>query len=101
MLSGPNHLCSEETLELYALGRTGRALTARVEEHLLLCGECRQRLEELDEEVQAIRTALSEHECQCGLLQPAREDSGLLQGADSSGERVCTETEPRISRRSA
>ena len=33
----------EELLELYVLNRLGGAMTARIDEHLLVCGDCQDR----------------------------------------------------------
>lgn len=101
MLSGPNHACSEEVLELYALGRTRRTLTARVEEHLLLCARCRKRLDELTEEVRVIRAALSEHERESGLTASGREAAAMLRSAGNSRDRLCAVQGRRSSRRTA
>jgi anti-sigma factor RsiW len=49
---------SDDSLELYALGRLQEPELASTEEHLLLCQECRARLEETDAYVTAIREAL-------------------------------------------
>ena len=53
-------LCSnfcDDLLDLYALGRLPDADTAEVEEHLLLCGTCRDRLSETDRFIAALRYA--------------------------------------------
>ena len=50
---------SEEVLEQYALERLLGEELERVEEHLLICEDCRSRLSALDEFVQAFR-AVSE-----------------------------------------
>jgi anti-sigma factor RsiW len=44
-----------DTLEKYALGRLPDARTASVEEHLLLCGTCREILSEVDALIEALR----------------------------------------------
>ena len=46
-----------DTLEKYALGRLPEARTASVEEHLLLCGSCREKLSEVDALIEALRLA--------------------------------------------
>ena len=46
-----------DTLEKYALGRLPEARTVSVEEHLLLCGTCRQKLSEVDALIEALRLA--------------------------------------------
>ena len=51
------HHISDGDLELYALHRLIDA--AHVEEHLLVCEECRARLAAWDEYVRAMRTAWS------------------------------------------
>ena len=47
----------EEELERYALGTLADAEAGAVEEHLLTCEDCRQRLAETDDYVQALRQA--------------------------------------------
>ncbi len=47
-------------MELYSLNRLPEDEAAAVEEHLLVCEECRGRLEEMDEYVAAMRIALAE-----------------------------------------
>jgi len=47
----------ENWLEEYALGRLHSSLLAPVEEHLLVCELCRQRLAETDDFIQAARLA--------------------------------------------
>ncbi len=49
----------EDDLELYALDRLADDKAAPVEEHLLVCEQCRERLSGLDEYVKAMRAALS------------------------------------------
>ena len=61
--SKPNGMTShidDELLERYSLGRLAEAESAVVEEHLLVCTECQDRLAEADEYSQVIRQALSE-----------------------------------------
>ncbi len=55
---------SEETLELYVMARLPETDEARVEEHLLVCEECRDRVQEAEDYVQAMQTALAELENQ-------------------------------------
>jgi hypothetical protein len=50
------HIDPEE-MEKYAMGRASDEATARCEEHLLLCGPCRQSLEETDFRVAAMHSA--------------------------------------------
>jgi hypothetical protein len=54
----------EEALESHVMGKARGAKLARIEEHLLVCAGCRERLAELDEFVGAIREA-------CGALDDA------------------------------
>ena len=49
---------SSETLEQYLLGRLAGAQLASVEEHLLLCGDCRELCIQVQRRTQAIRNAL-------------------------------------------
>lgn len=53
----PDHL-----LENYAMGKLSDHESEPVEEHLLLCSLCQERLDELDDFVQAIKTALADPE---------------------------------------
>jgi hypothetical protein len=65
MMSKPNlpHL-AEDTLEMYSLGRLSESEIDGVEEHLLICTVCQDRLSETDQFVQAIQTAARELERQ-------------------------------------
>ncbi len=45
----------EEALERYAMGALGEEDEAPIEEHLLLCGGCRNRLTEIDGFLKALR----------------------------------------------
>jgi anti-sigma factor RsiW len=49
----------DDDLELYALDRLPEPDAAPVEEHLLVCGACRERLTEWDEYVAAMRAAMT------------------------------------------
>ena len=51
---------SEDTLELYSMGRLGEVEAARLEEHLLVCEACRERLELDDEFIATLRQAVEE-----------------------------------------
>lgn len=53
---------SDDALELYSLGRLRPSEAAAIEEHILICAECRQRLKDSDEYVAAMRQALTELE---------------------------------------
>ena len=48
---------SEDDFEKYLMGMLPRAACAASEEHLLLCADCRDRLDETELYVQAIRAA--------------------------------------------
>src|SRR6185295_11602084 len=50
------HIGAEE-LEDYAMGRIPEEQSGRLEEHLLICATCRQRLEECDSYTSAMRQA--------------------------------------------
>lgn len=50
---------TEEQLELYALGRLTEAEAAGVEEHLLVCAACRDRLDEAEAFALAMREAVA------------------------------------------
>jgi hypothetical protein len=45
----------EHTLDLYALNRLGEVEVVAIEEHLLVCAQCRSNLELVDWIVQAVR----------------------------------------------
>lgn len=47
----------EEQLERYAMGTLPELEAAPVEEHLLLCAGCRERLSEFDEFLNTLRSA--------------------------------------------
>jgi len=47
----------EERLELYSLGSSDEEESALIEEHLLWCGPCASKLEEIDRCTRAMRTA--------------------------------------------
>jgi anti-sigma factor RsiW len=51
-----DHITDDE-LEAYSLQRLAQERLAAVEEHLLVCSECRDRLEETDAYIRAIRSA--------------------------------------------
>ncbi len=50
----------EESLERYALGRLSQKEAEVADEHLLLCEPCQQRLEAMDEYVEALKRASAE-----------------------------------------
>jgi anti-sigma factor RsiW len=53
----PKHI-DDHALELYSLNRLAEPDAAPVEEHLLVCGKCRERLAGWDEYVGAMRAAM-------------------------------------------
>ena len=53
---------SDDLLELYSMGRLKEEEMAPLEEHLLICDECRNRLMATDREIAAIREALRRRE---------------------------------------
>jgi hypothetical protein len=58
-MDNANHIDSE-LLERYSLDRLTEAAGAQIEEHLLICAECRDRLESMDAYHQAVRDALKQ-----------------------------------------
>jgi hypothetical protein len=52
---------SDDALELYSLGRLGEPDLAQLEEHLLICPDCQDRLSETDLYVQTMREAVAEY----------------------------------------
>jgi hypothetical protein len=57
----PSHI-SDDSLERYSMGGLTGAEIAPLEEHLLVCEECRKRLVSTDVEIAAIREALKRRE---------------------------------------
>ena len=55
---GLNFHGMDDRLELYALGRLGDTDLALLEEHLLICAACRERLNEIEDYAIAVRQAL-------------------------------------------
>jgi anti-sigma factor RsiW len=53
----PKHI-DDHVLELYSLDRLAEPYAAPVEEYLLVCGKCRERLAGWDEYVRAMRAAM-------------------------------------------
>jgi anti-sigma factor RsiW len=53
----PVRHASENALEEYALGRLPEPELASLEEHLLLCDKCRERLRTVDELIEMLRVA--------------------------------------------
>lgn len=64
---------SDGQLELYSMGRMAEPASAVVEEHLLLCSDCQDRLNEVDEYV-----ALMKQETGRLVTQPARPRRSLI-----------------------
>src|SRR5207244_830091 len=48
---------SLDQIEMYSMGKLNDADSARIEEHLLICGPCRERLEETERYAAAMRSA--------------------------------------------
>ena len=57
VIKTPSNHIDEETLERYALGRLGEEEAAPVEEHLLICHSCQDRLAAADEYIRIVRAA--------------------------------------------
>ena len=53
----PDPHVDADDLERYSLGHSEEAAAARIEEHLLICQPCRDRLTQVDEYVRAMREA--------------------------------------------
>jgi len=51
---------ADEHLEVYALGRLGEPLLAEVEEHLLVCASCQERVDDLEAFALAMRRAAAD-----------------------------------------
>ena len=50
----------DDQLELYALGRLSEPEQAVIEEHLLICEACRQRLDDVEAYAKAMRQAIAD-----------------------------------------
>ena len=53
---------SDDLLELYVMGRLDEPELAPLEEHLLICEECRNRLEGTETYIAAMRAVLRQQE---------------------------------------
>ena len=62
-----------EVLEDYALERLHEEETASLEEHLLFCEVCRNRLDVVEEQIQLLRTALWQTEAEQRITTPKRQ----------------------------
>jgi hypothetical protein len=60
MPTSPGTHPSDDALELYSMGRMSETESAPLEQHLLTCGDCRDRLEDSDEYVASMHQALQE-----------------------------------------
>ena len=58
IILGVSEHIDEESLERYALGRSLASESEWIEEHLLVCGPCREALVILDRFIPAMRDAL-------------------------------------------
>ena len=68
----------DDLLEQYALGRLEEPRTTAIEEHLLLCEYCRDRLEEMDSYVVTMGDALHQSEPAGGQIQGSSHPGGGL-----------------------
>ena len=50
---------TEDDLELYIMNRAGEEQTAVIEEHVLICEQCRITLDATEQEIQFIRHMLN------------------------------------------
>ncbi len=66
-----------DALEGYAMGRLGEPESERVEEHLLVCAECRVVVEQIDGFVAMFQDAVqgSQDEGACGPESPGNDDA--------------------------
>jgi hypothetical protein len=79
---------SEDILELYALNRLPDALLPPVEEHVLICEECRQRLHTVDVFVSTLKTTLRRSEPNVVFWQLHQTDDGPVEiWIERAGER--------------
>jgi hypothetical protein len=58
---------SDEVLEVYALGRLLEEEIAPIEEHLIQCELCRNRLDSIEEQMHILRSALWHTEVERGI----------------------------------
>ena len=77
------HIC-EDLLERYALNQLVEDEQAPVEEHLLVCNVCRNRLDGVDEYIRAMRLAVMQE----SVLQPGSSSDRLSYGAQLRGKPV-------------
>jgi len=61
---------TDDDLELYALARMPESAAAVIEEHLLVCGNCRDRLAGWDEYIAAMRAAMEKFTISATLALP-------------------------------
>jgi len=60
---------SEELLERYAMGASSEEETAQADEHLILCPDCQDKLQEVDDFVKAFRIAAPKLRSEAGARQ--------------------------------
>lgn len=58
----PHLHCDEQVLEEYCLGILSEGRTATVEEHLLVCEQCRQALSAQSEFIQCLKAVLRQQQ---------------------------------------
>jgi anti-sigma factor RsiW len=85
----------EEALESYVMGKTRGAKRARIEEHLLVCEECQDRVAELEAFVGAIRDAVGEVLNQVGWTHATSDGLIRLQATRSRGRQWVARFEGR------
>ncbi len=75
---------SDDVVELYLMGRLNEPEVAPLEEHLLICEDCRNRLEETETCFAAMRAVLKRQE-QGRKSSGAAVSSGLLRASERQG----------------
>ncbi len=64
-MNAGSHCIAEDLLETYAWGRLSEPESASLEEHLLLCAGCQNRLEQLDDYLRVATAAAAALESAC------------------------------------
>ena len=86
--NSPTTHIQEELLERYSLGKLAEDESASLEEHLLICHSCQDRLAETDEFVRTIRAAVPKLAAKP--QPPKGEASRVEEKGMSAGARVRT-----------
>jgi len=82
---------SDDELEMYSMGRIAEPESGRVEEHILICGYCQDRLQEADEFVALMKDTTKEIVSrQDEVMARTGERRGVIGSVDKMGGRAIT-----------